>query len=95
MKVSQPPLQHTAVTKVSIRRHVDMHTQVVGLRVGWMYAYLCVYACVDDHMLHKTYVNCARERERERERDGVYRIAGKFGGELNLAVWRSSLRPPN
>ena len=23
-----------------------------------------------------------------------YRIAGKFGGELNLAVWRSSLRPP-
>ena len=25
----------------------------------------------------------------------IYRIAGKFGGELNLAVWRSSLRPPN
>ena len=24
-----------------------------------------------------------------------YRIAGKFGGELNLAVWWSSLRPPN
>ena len=24
-----------------------------------------------------------------------YCIAGKFGGELNLAVWRSSLRPPN
>ena len=24
-----------------------------------------------------------------------YRIAGKFGGELNLAVWRSILQPPN
>ena len=24
-----------------------------------------------------------------------YHIAGKFGGELNLAVWRSSLQPPN
>ena len=24
-----------------------------------------------------------------------YRIAGKFGGELNLAVWRSALQPPN
>ena len=51
-----------------------------------------------------------REREREREIDrgchGVdnhtcsyyrslsYRIAGKFGGELNLAVWRSILQPP-
>ena len=25
----------------------------------------------------------------------MYRIAGKFGGELNLAVWRSILQPPN
>ena len=25
----------------------------------------------------------------------TYRIAGKFGGELNLAVWRSILQPPN
>ena len=25
----------------------------------------------------------------------LYRIAGKFGGELNLAVWRSILQPPN
>jgi hypothetical protein len=25
---------------------------------------------------------------------GNYRIAGKFGGELNLAVWRSILQPP-
>ena len=24
-----------------------------------------------------------------------YRIAGKFGGELNLAVWRYALKPPN
>ena len=24
-----------------------------------------------------------------------YRIAGKFGGDLNLAVWRSGLKPPN
>ena len=24
-----------------------------------------------------------------------YRIAGKFGGELNLAVWQSMLQPPN
>ena len=24
-----------------------------------------------------------------------YYIAGKFGGELNLAVWRSVLQPPN
>ena len=25
----------------------------------------------------------------------VYRIAGKFGVDLNLAVWRSGLKPPN
>ena len=25
----------------------------------------------------------------------IYRIAGKFGGELNLVVWRSILQPPN
>ena len=25
----------------------------------------------------------------------LYRIAGKFGGELNLAVWRSILQLPN
>ena len=25
----------------------------------------------------------------------LYRIAGKFGGELNLAVWWSILQPPN
>ena len=25
----------------------------------------------------------------------VYRIAGKFGGELNLAVWRYAYEPPN
>ena len=25
----------------------------------------------------------------------TYRIAGKFGGELNLAVWRYMLKPPN
>jgi hypothetical protein len=25
----------------------------------------------------------------------IYRIAGNIGGELNLAVWRSSLKPPN
>ena len=25
----------------------------------------------------------------------MYRIAGKFGGELNLAVWWSILQPPN
>ena len=25
----------------------------------------------------------------------VYRIAGKFGGELNLAVWWSILQLPN
>ena len=24
-----------------------------------------------------------------------YCIAGKFGGDLNLAVWRSGLKPPN
>ena len=24
-----------------------------------------------------------------------YRIAGKFGGELNLAVWRYAFKPPN
>ena len=24
-----------------------------------------------------------------------YRIAGKFGRDLNLAVWRSVLQPPN
>ena len=27
--------------------------------------------------------------------DWEYRIAGKFGGDLNLAVWRSGLKPPN
>ena len=25
----------------------------------------------------------------------IYHIAGKFDGELNLAVWRSGLKPPN
>ena len=25
----------------------------------------------------------------------TYRIAGKFGGELNLVVWRYALKPPN
>ena len=25
----------------------------------------------------------------------IYRIAGKFGGEFNLAVWRSPTAPPN
>ena len=25
----------------------------------------------------------------------LYRIAGKFGGELNLTVWQSMLQPPN
>ena len=25
----------------------------------------------------------------------MYRIAGKFGGELNLAVWRYAYEPPN
>ena len=25
----------------------------------------------------------------------AYCIAGKFGGELNLAVWRSIIQPPN
>ena len=29
------------------------------------------------------------------EHFAVYRIAGKFGGELNLAVWRYALKPPN
>ena len=27
--------------------------------------------------------------------DSKYRIAGKFGGDLNLAVWRSFSEPPN
>ena len=27
--------------------------------------------------------------------DWEYRIAGKFGGDLNLAVWRSGLKPLN
>ena len=27
--------------------------------------------------------------------EGDYRIAGKFGRELNLAVWRSILQLPN
>ena len=27
--------------------------------------------------------------------DSYYRIAGKFDGELNLAVWQSELKPPN
>ena len=26
---------------------------------------------------------------------GIYRIARKFGGELNLAVWRYAFKPPN
>ena len=46
------------------------------------------------------YLVIERERERERERESkrergvgevhVYRIAGKFGGELNLTVWWST-----
>ena len=40
-----------------------------------------------------------RERKKERERERVkerprYRIARKFGGELNLVVWQSVLQPP-
>ena len=27
--------------------------------------------------------------------DSIYRIAGKFGGEFNLAVWRLARAPPN
>ena len=30
-----------------------------------------------------------------KKRPTVYHIAGKFGGELNLAVWRSPTAPPN
>ena len=30
-----------------------------------------------------------------RNMTGIYRIAGNFGGELNLAVWQSILQPPN
>ena len=39
------------------------------------------------------------DHSHDHSRNGVlkkdYRIAGKFGGELNLAVWRSILQPPN
>ena len=34
-------------------------------------------------------------RERGYNHDLFYRIAGKFGGDLNLAVWRSGLKSPN
>ena len=32
---------------------------------------------------------------RDEGKGSKYRTAGKFGWELNLAVWQSSLRPPN
>ena len=39
---------------------------------------------------------CVCERKRGRKRESqTYRIAGKFGRELNLAVWRSILQLPN
>ena len=28
-------------------------------------------------------------------RNSIYRMAGKFGGEFNLAVWRIMNAPPN
>lgn len=66
MKVGHLPLQSTALTKVSIGGHVDMHTQVVGLGgQGEGEGGMCMCICDHAYVHVQECVQIVRERERE------------------------------
>ena len=45
--------------------------------------------------ISKSYDTAEWKEDLKVSKDYSYRIAGKFGGELNLEVWQSILLPPN
>ena len=79
------PLLLTSCSQEAIPVYERMH--VYTLISISLPLFLSLSAHTHTHTHTHTYSLCPRSR--------IYRISGKFGDDLNLAIWRSDLKSPN
>ena len=78
----QQPAVHTFWTECS----VSAHNTVMSCEVIRLVSRLLL---LSSRVLHVSRISSLGEGKK------LYRIAGKFGGEFNLAAWRLARAPPN